>query len=360
MPGAPAENGEGVGMNIARIDPITDPLWQDLIATHPLSSVFHSPDWMRVLVDTYGFEVQACIALDDTGAPVAGIPFCQIEDIRGRQILSLPFSDFCDPLVDDCDQWHALVANLLAEHDPMILRCLHSDIAMSDGPFTLFKQAKWHGVDLQPDLDTLWNNLNGAARRAINKAQRQGVEIRMARHDELRAFYDMHLGIRKRKYHLLAQPYQFFDSIWHHFMEDQRGFLMIAVYHDQIVGAVLYLIWKDTLTYKFNASDPEFLDCRPTDSLIWEGIKFGKSIGCRYLDMGLSDWDQDGLIRFKRKFASEEKAISFLRCTGNGSLPPPITQTQRLLPQLTDLFTDQQVPDCVTEKAGDLLYRFFA
>ncbi len=347
-------------MRMLCIDPIADPLWQKLIDTHKLSSVFHSPDWMRVLVDTYGFEVQAYIAMDHTGAPVAGIPFCRIEDIRGKRIVCLPFSDFCDPLVSDCDQWRGLVANLLAEHDPTIVRCLHSKIPVSDGRFALFKQAKWHGVDLQPDLDALWKNLDGAARRAINKAQRHEVGVRMAQHDELRVFYDLHLGIRKRKYHLLAQPYQFFENIWHHFMEKQRGFLMIAIYRDQIVGAVVYLIWKDTLTYKFNASDPEFLACRPTDILIWEGMKFGKSIGCRYLDMGLSDWDQDGLIRFKRKFASDEKPISFLRCTGDGIQPLQIMQAQNLLPELTDLLTDKLVPDYVTEKAGDLLYRFFA
>jgi hypothetical protein len=30
-----------------------------------------------------------------------------------------------------------------------------------------------------------------------------------------------------------------------------------------------------------------------------------------------------------------------------------------LLPKLTALFTDQTVPDSITEKAGDILYRFF-
>ena len=34
-------------------------------------------------------------------------------------------------------------------------------------------------------------------------------------------------------------------------------------------------------------------------------------------------------------------------------------QIRGLLPHLTDLFTDRSVPDSVTEKAGDLLYRFF-
>ena len=34
-------------------------------------------------------------------------------------------------------------------------------------------------------------------------------------------------------------------------------------------------------------------------------------------------------------------------------------QLQDLLPRLTNLFTDETVPDQVTEQAGEALYRFF-
>jgi len=108
----------------------------------------------------------------------------------------------------------------------------------------------------------------------------------------------------------------------------------------------------------FSAARRDALSLRPNDLLVWEGIKYGKSLGDRYLDLGLSDWDQDGLIAFKRKFATQEKTISFLEYQPTGAARQPSLPPE-LLPTLTQLFTDPTVPDLITEKAGELLYRFF-
>jgi len=315
---------------------------------------------MRVLTDTYDLEIGAHVILDHTGVPRAGIPFSRIADAIGERIVTLPFSDHCDPLVSDREQWVCLIDNLLVERRPVVVRCLHNSLPLADERFTIGKKAKWHGLDLQPDLDTLWRGLHSSSRRAIRKAQRSGVEVRIADGEEaLRAFFQMHLGIRKYKYRLLAQPYRFFENIWRHFIEQQRGLLMVAVYRGSIIGGVLFLEWKDTLYYKFNASDPAHLSYRPNDLLIWEGIRYGKAKGYTHLDFGLSDWDQEGLVRYKRKFATEEKVISFLRHVPDGIPAEPERGIRSLLTQLTALFTDASVPDEITDRAGELLYRFF-
>jgi hypothetical protein len=64
-------------------------------------------------------------------------------------------------------------------------------------------------------------------------------------------------------------------------------------------------------------------------------------------------------LQYKRKFATAEKTISMLRYTPEGSPSVKEKQLRQLLPQLTDLFVDESVPDGITEKAGDSLYRFF-
>jgi CelD/BcsL family acetyltransferase involved in cellulose biosynthesis len=347
-------------VGIARINPLVDPLWQQLV-DRPGGSVFHSAEWLRVLADTYGFEVAALIALDDAGRPKAGIPYCRIADMLGERIATLPFSDYCDPLVENPDDWEHLMARLAAERLPITMRPLHNELPLSDERLTLARQAKWHGMDLRPDLDAHWSRLPDSAKRAIRKARDSGVAVRAAEgREELRTFFDMHLGIRKYKYRLLAQPYRFFESIWQQFMETGRGRLMLATYREQVIGGVLFLEWDDTLYYKFNASAPGDLPHRPNDLLMWEGIQYGKARGLDSMDLGLSDWDQEGLIRYKRKYATEEKAISFLKHTPPGCRAHQDGSARELLGQLTGLLTDKSVPDAVTDRAGELLYRFFA
>jgi CelD/BcsL family acetyltransferase involved in cellulose biosynthesis len=346
-------------MNIVSVSPEIDPLWQDLIEQRR-SDVFHSPGWMRVLTETYDFQVQAYVVLDEAGHPVTGIPFCHIKDFQGERLVALPFSDYCDPLVGEPAHWRLLLDKLLAEQVPLAVRPLHCDTALTDERLAMVNQAKWHGMDLRPDLDTLWRGLHSSARRAIRKAEGTGVVIRTAEcKEDLRAFFELHLGVRKYKYHLVAQPYRFFESIWDHFVENGRGFLKVAVHQDEIIGGVLFLAWKDKLYYKFNASAPTHLSLRPNDLVVWNGIRFGKTKGYTYLDFGLSDWDQEGLVGYERKFATEEKTISFLRYSPNRTPTEGQIQLRGLLSQMTDLFTDEAVPDTVTEKAGDILYQFF-
>jgi hypothetical protein len=293
--------------------------------------------------------------------PCAGIPFCRIEDLRGTHLASLPFSDYCDPFASDTHQWQLLIDKLLVERYPVLLRCVHNDIPLSDKRFEVVKQAMWHMTDLRAELDDIWNQFHPSARRATKKAERDGVVVKVAEsEDTLRAFFEIYLRLRKHKYGLVAQPYAFFQNIWQEFVEKQRGLLLVAYYGDELIAGIFFLQWKDSFCYKFNASAPQHLVHRPNNLLLWEGIKYAHAAGYKYLDFGLSDLDQDGLLRYKRQFATAEKTISFLQHRPTESLSPQEQQLSALLPKLTDLFTSEQVPDSVTEKAGEILYRFFA
>lgn len=347
-------------MQIIEIDPLVDPRWETLLMTHH-SDIFQSPAWMKSIADTYGFGIRAYILLDQAGQPRAGVPFCAINDMRGQRVLTLPFSDYCDPLVSNLEDWHCLTERLLAKRCPYTIRCLHNAVPLADERLTLSNQAKWHSLDLTRDLDTIWEGLDSSARRAIRKAERAGVVIRIAENEaDLRAFFGLHVAMRKYKYRLLAQPYQFFKSIWDNLVQRNAGFVLLASYQDQVIGGILFLEWKDGLYYKINASAQAQLQVRPNDLLIWNGIQYGQAKGYKFLDFGLSDWDQEGLLRYKRKFATEEKTISFLRYLPPLELSLAQQQVQGLLPLLTELFTETSVPDPITERAGDILYRYFS
>jgi len=340
------------------VDPITDPAWAELVSKTP-SSVFHSPQWMRVIHETYGLSISACI-LERHGQPVAGAPWCEADDIFGTRRVTLAFSDYCDILASTPQDARIVAEFAAGDQHPWTLRTFARnvpDVGLSAGQATEFK---WHGVDLTADSEALWSRLSSMARRGVRKAEKSGVTIRLAKDkDELRHWYLLHLRLRKAKYSLLAQPYAFFESIWDNFVESGQGFLLVAVYQDQIIGGNLYLLWKDTCYYKFNASDGNHLLLRPNNLMMWQGILEAKGRGCTVLDLGRSDTDQEGLISFKRGFGAAEDDLCALTYNQNGSVPEAEKEARRIVHKLTPLLAHQSVPDSITEDASALLYHLF-
>jgi CelD/BcsL family acetyltransferase involved in cellulose biosynthesis len=339
-------------------DAATDPRWERLTTTQP-TSVFHCQRWLRVLTDTYGFRVRAHV-LGDTNGPDAGLAYVDVQDILDRRIVSLPFSDFCDPLAATTRQWHALVDDLIDQRCRMHLRCLHNTTPVDDDRFTVVDRALWHAIDVQRDEDEIWRALPGPARRALRKAHSQDVTVRIAEDEaDLRAFFDLHLRVRKHKYGLLAQPYAFFANIWKQFLSSDHGALILAVTDGRVIGGCLFLEWQDVLYYKFNASDHQHLTSRPNDRVLWEGIRYAQKRGLQRIDLGLTDTEQDGLVRYKRKYATDEKTITLLRHDPPGHPSARDDQARALLRDMTRLLADASVPDAVTAQAGDVLYRYF-
>ena len=73
----------------------------------------------------------------------------------------------------------------------------------------------------------------------------------------------------------------------------------------------------------------------------------------------MSDLDQPGLVRYKKKFTTQERRVSVLRRVGVGPAGRALEAGGTLGP-LTALLTATDVPAAITEQAGDLLYRYFA
>lgn len=341
------------------ISPLIDDRWNTL--THAVrSDVFHSAAWMGVLQKTYGFEPRAVI-LEEEGSPVAGTPFFTISDFRGDRVVTMPFSDFCDPLVRGKEDWAVLADDLLDKGLPVSIRVLHAEEPLTDDRFEVTSRARWHALDLAGDSDDAWQNIHNSARRAIRKARSEGVSVRRAESKaDLRSFFELHLRTRKGKYGLLAQPYAFFENIWDSFIEPGNGSLLVAVLDDRVIAGVVFLRWQDTIYYKFSASDFQFANARPNDLIIWTAIESSVQDGVTTLDFGLSDWDQEGLVRYKRKYASREGTISFLRAAGAHDQSSAVQSAGQMLSSVTDLLTDADVPDTITEHGGEALYRFFA
>lgn len=91
-------------MQIYRIDPLQDPRWCKLLETHRRASVFHTAGWLNSLRRTYGYKPVAFSTSPPIGELKNGLVFCRVcSRVTGYRMVSLPFSDHCEPLFD-CQQ----------------------------------------------------------------------------------------------------------------------------------------------------------------------------------------------------------------------------------------------------------------
>ena len=315
-------------LDFSHIDARSAPQWPEF-ARHRLGSLFSCPYWINAIAETYGFAINASVRTNG-GRIEAAIPYCRITDLRGDRIVSLPFSDYCDPLVTDGKTWNQLVAPLLAEKIPISLRCLRNDVSTKDDRFQRKVPAIWHGVDLTKSEEELWAGLHSSARQNVRKARIGGVVVREGLTiEDMRIFHHMHSKLRKSKYRLLAQPLAFFENIFFEFARTDGVNVLIAEQDGEPIAGIVLLEWNGTLYYKFNAS----IDQRycPNDLLAWHALQYGRQRGMVRFDFGLSDLEQPGLIRYKRKFATDEREISFLQWRPEGYANPRGEQAGQIL-----------------------------
>lgn len=341
-------------MTVQLLSARTKEIWPGL-TDHRQGSLFSSSPWIETLARTYDFDISAS-TFTPRGSTDSAIFFSRVCDLRGDRIVCLPFSDYCDPLVEDNESWNELIEPLLAFSLPVMLRCLHNELPLNDTRFSTVRQAMWHGVDLTRSEKDLWLGFSGSARQNVRKAELNGVVVREGKDLEaVRMFYRMHAKLRKSKYHMLAQPFAFFENL--HQLFGEQLTVLLAEAKGVPVAGIFFLQWADTLYYKFNASVDSTLV--PNDLLLWEGTRLGRRSGLARLDLGLSDLSQPGLIRYKRKYATEERKISMLRWQPPGYADARGEQIGQVLNRITQLLVDPGVPDETTAAAGDELYRYF-
>jgi hypothetical protein len=346
-------------MTSGSVDPVTDPRWNELVSRRG-GGLFHSSPWLGAVQDTYGFQIRAAAICGPNHQLVAGIPYAVLDGPPAPRVVAAPFCDTCAPLHERPEEWDQLCQALEAHGLPVHIRCLSTDVCRLDR-FCVTKRARWHTITLGEQSEERWKTLDPSAQRAIRKARGEGIQVRpLAAGTDLAKFHLIHVALRKAKYRLLAQPLTFFEAIARRFADAGQWHALGAWSGDRLVAGTIYLRWGDTLYYKFNASSQDALHARPNSLLLWEGIELAAALGCRYLDLGASDDDQPGLIRFKQQYGAEEREVRFLRLAPRGWDDGPSQEPKRVLSVLTQLLTRPEVPDEIAAEAGAQLYRYFA
>ncbi len=290
----------------------------------------------------------------------AGIPFCRVQSwLTGLRLVSVPFSDHCQPLVRDPTSLAELCSLLLGDVGFGKLRYIEvrpvHALQGTEEPWELAERYYLHTIDLTPDLPTLFRNCHkDSTQRKIRRAEREGLSYETGRTPALLSTFYRLLILTRRRHQIPPQPLVWFRNLIACFGDALT--IRVASKDGQPVAAILTLRHKDTLVYKYGCSDERFNHLGGTHLLFWRTIEEAKAENLLKFDLGRSDIDGEGLITFKNRWGAVAQPLVYARMSRT-----PISATaslgmgtmvkacgKRFLPHL---------PDSIFTAIGRVLYR---
>jgi Acetyltransferase (GNAT) domain len=348
-------------MSVYELNPLTDPRWADLVARHPDASVFHAPAWLEALSSTYGYEPAALTTTAPAKPLQNGLVFCRVKSaLTGSRLVSLPFSDHCQPLASGQGELLELLQGLrgMAEANSwkyLELRPvgeLGAEVSSAAG--LAESSAFWlHLLDLRPGEETLFRGFHkSCVQRKVQKSEKEGLICEEGRSERLlKMFYGL-LLLTRRRHQLPPQPLVWFRNLLECFGEALT--IRIALKDGQAVASMLTLLHNKTLTYKYGCSDANFHNLGGMPFLFWRAIRDAKKRGAEQFDFGRSETDNPGLITFKDHWGGRRSMLKYYRYPAR-----PAEQGRPGWQVEAGRAAFSMLPDFCLVAAGRLLYKHF-
>jgi CelD/BcsL family acetyltransferase involved in cellulose biosynthesis len=330
---------------------LDDGRWHEFVASRPEATPLHLPSWGALLADCYGFKAFV-LAAEEGGRLVAGLPVMEVRSaFRRPRWVSLPFTDECRPLGEPLLSFAQQLDQTRIDAGVGSFE-VRSDLAIGHP----CQRGYSHRLPLEADVDALLRRCRSSVRQGIRAAARQSVTVRLGEtiDDLSRTFFRLHVRTRRR----LGVPVQrrtYFKMLWERLIAAGNGFVLIAERDATPLAAAIFLHHNGNVLYKYGASDAAFWRLRANNALFYRAITHSVELGCQIFDWGRTDFEDEGLRRFKTNWGSLENELSYTtlgpaRRTANASLVMPGFARELI----------RRSPSAVCRIAGALGYRYAA
>lgn len=337
------------------IDPLSDERWRDLVQRDVRASAFHTTEWLDALRRTYGFAPVAYAADPARGDLRGAVVFCGVASwLTGRRLVSLPFSDHCEPLVEDAGQLATILGHAAGEarrNGWRYAQIRPRTTGLGVAPFAPDESNHHYSLDLRPDLDAIFKGIKKQTRYDIRRAERGTLRHVVGRDDEfVRAYFRLHVMTRST-HGVPPQPLAWFRNVArclgdmvdvHLLLDDGRP-----------IAGLVTILFRDQLMWKYSASDPVRDRLGMGKSLAWQSIRRAKERGATTLDMGRCEPSNVGLAQFKERWGATRADLGYFR------YPAPARSRQPRIAAAARSVV-QRLPSPVLAMAGRLAYRHVA
>jgi CelD/BcsL family acetyltransferase involved in cellulose biosynthesis len=299
--------------------------WDTLLGTHPTATVFHTSNWARVLMRTYGHQPHY-LRFERADKTVALVPLMEISSLlTGRRGVCLPFSDECPPLLFDGTALPLVMTELekIARGHGWKWCELRGDAKgdgaaesasfRGDAESEVAPAFYGHTLDLTCGAERLLAGCSEAVRRGIRKAEKNKLTAEIdTSTDAMEDYYRLHCNTRRR-HGAPPQPQSFFRHISEEIIAAGLGFIVTVRRGGRCIAAAVFFCYGQRALFKFGASERQALEFRPNNFCLWRGIEHLAQLGYHTLQFGRTEPANQGLRRFKQGWGATEYPIIYKR-----------------------------------------------
>lgn len=290
----------------------------------PETTVFHSPEWLAVILAAYGHACDYWVAR--SGNAIAGI--FPVSVVRtpglGAKMIAMAYQmDTGLPIAESSDAARALIECAVAEAKRAAVRYLE---VRSLTPAPELSAAGF--IEVPSGLVTTIVGLEGMEsgrirrnhRRNLRAAAERGVTVIESRATEdFRRFHRLYL----REGRSMGAPqagWPFFESLHRHAPASYR--LYLALFEDRVIGGLVTL-GDERVVYARHAAynSSEALELHAGAALYWRAIRDAAEAGAERFNCGIS-WEGDtGLIHWKEGWSGHSVPVQLSVLPVRGHAP---------------------------------------
>jgi len=328
----------------------------DLQNTDTLSdsaSLFRSHRWAKVLTSSYGLKI------DHFNYSGYQIPYASVDNVLGKKISLLPFSDYIE--LDNTEQnlWPELISELQLKFDDrsIVVKHLGNETSITKNQ-KVIRNACRHVIPLNDKL-----KLSGSFKHQVNQARKADIHFRQNTDlSALDTFYDLYRLLRFNKFKSIPQPKIFFANVCREFIDKGQGFFAEIVHQEKVIASAMILKCELGWNYKFGTSDVDYLHLRPNNLLFSELIEQGRAQKIDRIDLGLSGMSDSyaGLRKFKASMGGVQEPVTYIDYNPQKTDPNMDRINKELIQPLTQVIVANQMDVKTTSALSEQLYPLFA
>jgi len=339
-----------------QIDPLQDRRWGELLLKHPAATVFHLPEWLEALRRTYRYAPVVFTTSAPSQELTDGLAMCRVNSwLTGRRLVSLPFSDHCEPLVSGMEEFQRLLSGLKQE----MARGMHRYIEFRplsllpgcEGGLERSEHFYFHKLDLSLPATELFGRFHkNCVKKKIIRAEREGLVYEEGHSAALlRKFYELQV-ITRRRHQLAPQPFAWFRNLAA--CMGEKLTVRLVSKDNTLIASILTLKFRQTLVCKYVCSNKLFSNLGGIQLLFWKAIQGAKREGLLELDLGRTEPGNEGLILFKDHLGATRTTGTYWRYPASSTALGRDTWKMGVAKQVFS-----HLPNAWLTTTGRLLYR---